>query len=103
VENVIADALSRLPQFDDSITEMELISADVTIENNIETFSIELDNDTLLESLFHHPNSSDEIIFPLEYPLLLCHQFQDISLLLQQQQQQQMNPTITFDGIDFIY
>ena len=51
VDNVIADALSRLPQFDDSITEMELKSPNVTINNNTETFSIELDNDTLLESI----------------------------------------------------
>ena len=70
VDNVIADALSHLPQFDDSITEMELKSPNVTINNNTETFSIEFENDTLLESLLHHPNLPDEIIFPLEYPLL---------------------------------
>ena len=48
--------IQLFPQFDDSITEMELKSPNVTINNNTETFSIELDNDTLLESLLHHPN-----------------------------------------------
>ena len=67
---MIADALSRLPQFDDPITEMELISPDITYDYNTENFSIELDNDTLMESLLHHPNLPDEIIFPLEYPLI---------------------------------
>jgi hypothetical protein len=70
VDNVISDALSRLPQFDDSITEMELKSPNVTINNNTKTFSMELDNDKLLESLLHYPTLPDEIIFPLEYTLL---------------------------------
>ena len=99
---MIADALSRLAQFDDSITEMELKSPNVTINNNTETFSIELDNDTLLESLLHHPNLPDEIIFPLEYTLLRSRQLQDISLLQQQQMNPQKYPTITLDGIDLI-
>jgi hypothetical protein len=51
VGNVIADALSHLLQFDDYNTEMELISPVVTIDNNIETFSIELDKNAVLESL----------------------------------------------------
>ena len=50
---------------------MELKSPNDTINNNTETFSIELDNDTLLESLLHHPNLPDEIIFPLEYTVKL--------------------------------
>ena len=70
LDKVITDALSRLPQFDDPITEMELISPDITYDYNTENFSIELDNDTLMESLLHHPNLPDEIIFPLEYPLI---------------------------------
>ena len=101
-DNVIADMLSRLPQFDDSITETELISPNVTFNDNTEIFSIELDNDTLLESLLHHPNLPDEIIFPLEYTLLRSRQLQDISLLQQQQMNPQKYPTITLDGIDLI-
>ena len=104
MDNVIVDVLSCLPQFDDSITKMELISLDVRVNNNTETISIELDNDTLLQSLLHYPNLPDEIIFPLEYPLFSSCQLQDISLL--QQQQHQMNPhkysSITLDGIDLL-
>jgi hypothetical protein len=103
VDNVIADALSRLPQFDDSITEMELISHDVTTENTIETFQLSLTMIHTWKILLHHPNLPDEIIFPLECTLLHSQQLQDISLL---QQQQQMNsqkyPTITLDGMDLI-
>ena len=40
VDNVIAHALSHLPQFNSSITEMELISHDVTTENTIEIFPL---------------------------------------------------------------
>ena len=98
---MIADALSHLPQFDYSITEMELISPDVASDNNTETFTIELGNNTLLESLLHYPNLPHEIIFPLEYTLLHSRQLQDISLL-QQQMNPQKYPTITLDGIDLI-
>ena len=86
MDNVFADALSSLSQFDDSITEMELISPDVTIDINTETFSIEFDNDTLLESLLHCPILPDKIIFPLEYPLFCSQQLQDMPLIQQQQQ-----------------
>ena len=102
MDNVIVDVLSCLPQFDDSITEMELISLDVRVNNNTETFSIELDNNTLLQSLLHHPYLPDEITFPLEYPLFCSCQLQDISLLQQQQMNPQKYPTISLDGIDLL-
>ena len=65
MDNVIADVLSHLPQFNSSITEMELISHDVTTENTIETFQLSLTMIHSWKSLLHHPNLPDEIIFPL--------------------------------------
>ena len=82
VDNVIANALSRLPQIDDSITTMESISSKVSCDTT-ENFSIEFDNNTLLESLINYPNLPDEIIFPLEYSLIHSWQLQDVQLLQQ--------------------
>ena len=101
MDNVIADALSCLPPFDYSITEMEFISPDANTVNNIGTLSIELDHDTLLESLLHHPKLPDKNFIQLENPILHSCQLQDISCT-----QQQMNPqkyqTITLDGMNVL-
>ena len=57
-------------------------------------FSIELDNEPLLECLLHHPHLPDEIVFPLDYPLLCSRQLQDVILLQQQQHSPDKYPTI---------
>ena len=94
VDNVIADALSHGPQIDDSITTLESIPSKVSCTTT-ETFSIEFDNNTLLESLINYPNLTDKIIFPLEYSLLRSWQLQDVQLLQQEQNNPQKYPTIT--------
>jgi hypothetical protein len=99
VDNVIADALSRLPQSDYSITKMELISPDANTIKNIGTLSIELDHDTLLETLLHHPSLPDKFFIQLENPILHSCQIQDISCT-QQQMNPQKYPTITLDGVN---
>ena len=71
VDNVIADALSHLPQIDDSITILELIPPKV-LYNTTEASPIGFDNDTFLVSLIYYPNLTNEIIFPLEYSNI-CH------------------------------
>ena len=55
VDNVMANALSHLQKIDDSITTLELILSKVSCDTT-ETFSIEFDNNTLLESLINYPN-----------------------------------------------
>ena len=83
-DNVVADTLSCLPI--KASVEVEKIQPNVDLEYNAEVFSIELDNESLLECLLHHPHLSNEIVFPLDYSLLRSRQLQDI--ILQQQQQQ---------------
>jgi hypothetical protein len=68
VDNVVADALSCLPI--EALSEVGMIQHDVDPEYNAEVFSIELDNEPILECLLHHPHLPDEIVFPLDYPLL---------------------------------
>ena len=79
VDNVVADALSCL--LIEAFSEVEMIKHDVDSDFNGEVFSIELDNEPLLECLLHHPHLPDEIVFPLDYPLLRSRQLQDIVLL----------------------
>ena len=67
-DNVVADTLSCLPI--KASVEVEKIQLNVDLEYNAEVFSIELDNESLLECLLHHPHLSDEIVFPLDYSLL---------------------------------
>ena len=81
-DNVIADAISRLPM--KTLEEVEEIQLDVDPEYNAIGFSIELDSEILLGCFLHHPNVSDEIVFPLDYPLLRSRQLQDTVLLQQQ-------------------
>ena len=69
VDNVVSDTLSHLP-FEAS-SEVGMIQHDVDPYFNAEVFSIELDNGPLLECSLHHPHLPDEIVFPLDYPLLL--------------------------------
>ena len=68
VDNVVADALSQLPI--KPLVEVDRIQPDVDPEYNAEVFSIKLDNESLLECFLHHPHLPDEIVFPLDYPLL---------------------------------
>ena len=102
VDNVVADALSRLPI--EASSEVGMIQHDVDPEYNAEVFSIELDNEPLLECLLHHPHLPDEIVFPLDYPLLRSRQLQDVILLQQQQQNNNPDkyPTINLDGTEQI-
>ena len=99
-DNVVADALSRLPI--KSLAEVDRIQPDVDPEYNAEVFSIELDSEILLECLLHHPHLPDEIVFPLDYPLLRSRQLQDIILQQQQQNNPDKYPTINLDGIELI-
>ena len=64
----MTDALSRLPI--KPLAEVDRIQPDVDPEYNAEVFSIKLDNESLLECFLHHPHLPDEIVFPLDYPLL---------------------------------
>ena len=84
-----------------------MIKHDVDSDFNGEVFSIELDNEPLLECLLHHPHLPDEIVFALDYPILHSQQFQVMLLLQQQQQQHQQNnldkyPTINLGGMELI-
>ena len=76
VDNVVADALSHLPI--EASSEVGMIQHDVDLEYNAEVFPIELDNEPLLECLLHHPHLPEEIVFPLDYPLLHSRQLQDV-------------------------
>ena len=66
-------------------------------------FSIELDNESLLECLLHHPHLPDEIVFSLDYPLLHSQQSQVVILLQQQQNSPDKYPTINLDGTELLY
>ena len=68
VDNVVANALSCLPI--EASSEVGMIQHDVDPDYYAEVFSIELDNESLLECFLHHPHLPDEIVFPLDYPLL---------------------------------
>ena len=100
VVNVFADALSCLPI--KALSEVGMIQHDVDPDYNAEVFSIELDNDSLLECLLHHLHLSDEIVFPLDYPLLRCRKLQDVILLQQQQNNPDKYPAINLDGTELI-
>ena len=50
VDNSIDDVLLCLPQLDHSFTEMEFIPPDVASDHCTDTFSIEFDNNIVLES-----------------------------------------------------
>ena len=102
IDNVIADAISRLPQCTESIVDTDLIQPNLDTDHNAEAFSLEFDNSTPLQCLLYHPVLPEEIIFPLEYSLLHIHQLQDRSLLQQQQMHPQKYLTITLDGINLI-
>ena len=79
-----------------------MIQHDVDPEYNTEVSSIELDNEPLLECLLHHPHLPDEMVFPLDYPLLHSQQLQDIVLLQQQLNNPDKYPTINLDGTELI-
>ena len=100
VVNVFADALSCLPI--KALSEVGMIQHDVDPDYNAEVFSIELDNESLLECLLHHPHLPDEIVFPLDYPLLHSRQLQAVILLQQQQNNPDIYPTINLDGTELI-
>ena len=99
-DNVVADAMSRLPI--KALVEVDGIQHDVDPKYNAEVFSIELDSESLLECFLHHPHLPDEIVFPLDYPLLRSRQLQDRTLLQQQQNNPDKYPTIYLDGTDLI-
>ena len=68
VDNVVADALSCLPI--EASSEVGMIQHDVDPDYNAEVFSIELDNESLLECFLHQLHLPDEIVSPLDYLLL---------------------------------
>ena len=98
VDNVVADALSRLPI--KASVEVEKIQPNVDLEYIAKVFSIKFNNESLLECLLHHPQLSDEIVFPLDYSLLHSQHLQDV--ILQQQHNPEKYPTINLDGIELI-
>ena len=100
LDNVVADALSCHPI--EALSEVGIIQNDVDPDYNAKGFSFELDNEPLLECLLHHPHLSDDIVFPLDYPLLRSQQLQDIILLQQQQNNPEKYPTINLDGTELI-
>ena len=79
-----------------------MIQHDVDPGYNAEVFSIELDNESLLECFLHHPHLPDEIVFPLDYPLLHNWQLQDTIFLQQQQNNPDKYPTINLYGMELI-
>ena len=99
-DNVVADALSRLPI--KPLVEVDRIQPDVDPDYNAEVLSIELDNESLLECFLHHPHLPDEIAFPLDYPLLRSRQLQDSTLLQQQSNNPDKYPTVHLDGTELI-
>ena len=96
VDNVVADALSHLHI--EALSEVGMIQHDVDPDYNAEAFSIEQDNEPLLECFLHHPHLPGEIVYPLDYPLLHSQQLQDVLLLQQQQNNPDKYPTINLDG-----
>ena len=66
-DNVVADAISCLPM--KTLEEADRIQPDVDPDCNAKVSSIILDIESPLECFLHHPNLSDEIVFPLDYPL----------------------------------
>ena len=84
------------------MSEVGLIQNDVGPDYYAKVFSIELENEPLLECLLHHPHLPDEIVFPLDYPLLCSWQLQDVILLRQQQNNPDKYPTINLDGTELI-
>ena len=73
IDNVIADAISRLPQCTESIVDSDLFQPNLDADHNAEAFPLEFDNSTLLQCLLYHPVLPEEIIFSLEYSLLRVH------------------------------
>ena len=100
VDNVVADALFRLPI--KASVKVEIIQPNVDLEYIAKVFSIKLDNESLLECLLHHPHLTEEIVFPLDYSLLHSQQLQDIILQQQQQHNPEKYPIINLDGIELI-
>ena len=75
-DNVLADALSRLPIADAPINpSLEGKSA----VDSPASYSIMLDDASMLQCFLHHPDPAD-IPFPLEYTLLRQQQFDDMTL-----------------------
>ena len=99
-DNIVADAISGLPM--KTLDEVDGIQTDVDTKYNADVFSIELDSELLLECFLHHPHLLDEIVFPLDYPLLHSQQLQDTALLQQQQNNPDKYPTINLYGIELI-
>ena len=100
VDNVVADALF-LPI--KALSEVEWIQPHGDLDYNAKVFSVEQDNEALLECLLHHPHLPDEIAFPLDYTLLHSRQLQDLILLQQKQNNiPDKYPTINLDGTELI-
>ena len=70
-DNVIANAVSHLPQWNEPIVDTDLIQPNLDPDHNAEAFSIEFDNSTLLQCLLYHPVLPDEIIFHIIIPYFI--------------------------------
>ena len=99
-DNLVDDEISLLPI--NPLAEVDRIQPDVDPDYNAKGFSIELDNESLLECFLHHPHLPDKTVFPLDYPLLCRQQLQDLTLLQQQQNYPDKYPTITLESIELI-
>jgi hypothetical protein len=72
LDNVIADAVSHLPQCTDSLKERDLTRPDP--DDNTDALYLDLDNKTHLDCLFHNSIFPDDIIVLLEYSQQHNHQ-----------------------------
>ena len=76
-DNIIADALSRLPFDDEIINDDEQIGPNMV--DPIDGFCMEQDNPHLFETLLYHPNINI-IPYPIDFARILQHQQQDQQL-----------------------
>ena len=70
VDNVVTDAISCVPI--EALEGVDRTQPDVDSDYNAKLFSIKLDSKLLLECLLHHLCIPEEIVYPLDYPLLCC-------------------------------
>jgi len=72
-DNLLADALSRIPQRDSSSVRDNHLSSIEKDESIAHAYSIICDDESLLECFLHHPFLGDELTFPLDYNVIYAH------------------------------
>jgi hypothetical protein len=101
-DNLLADALSRMPQRDSSSVRDNHLSSIEKDESIAHAYSIICDDESLLECFLHHPFLGDELTFPLDYNVIYAHQQQDAELQQLHQNQPLRYPLINFETLQLI-